>query len=215
MTRRLHTIEEVEALGGYRVIYADPCWSYKQGGRGVAENHYSTMSTTQIAEMPVSRIAAKDSVLFLWGTWPNLFETAPVITGWGYRFKTLGFLWVKHYEKSGKPFWGGGFWSRSNSEFCLLATRGDVRRISASVHQLVETWDEQEDLVLRAPVGRHSAKPPEVRERIEKLMGDVPRIELFARERTQNWDAFGDQVPDGSDVDLLPKEVATPGVAVR
>jgi site-specific DNA-methyltransferase (adenine-specific) len=198
----LHTLEEVEELGGYRVLYADPCWSYRNGGRGAASKQYATMPDAALARLPVGRLGAKDSVMFMWGTWPTLPVNLATMAAWDYEYKTLGFLWVKTNEKAGTPFWGGGFWTRSNSEFCLLGVRGDIRRISASVHQLVETWEEQGNLVLRAPVGKHSAKPPEVRDRIVKLMGDVPRIELFARERVPFWDCHGDQIPGGADVHL-------------
>ncbi len=151
--RTLHTIEEVERLGGYEIIYADPAWVYKQQGRGAAAKHYTTTATTKMADLPVSRIAAKNAVLFMWGTWPNLFECELLINTWGFKYKTLGFLWVK-CEKSGKTFWGGGSYARANSEFCLMAVRGKMSAISHGVHQLVETWEEREDLVLRAPRSR-------------------------------------------------------------
>lgn len=210
-----HSIEEVEALGGYQLIYGDPAWAYRQQGRGAAANHYTTTETTRMADLPVSRIAAKNAALLMWGTWPNLFQCEPLINAWGFEYKTLGFLWVKTYAKSGKVFWGGGSYARANSEFCLLATRGKMSAISHSVHQLVETWDERDDLVLRAPVGEHSAKPPEVRNRIVDLFGNLPRIELFAREHTIGWDAFGDQLPDGSDIDLDPIRKETVQVAAK
>lgn len=187
----------------YSLILADPAWSYRQGGRGAARNHYPTMKLADIQALPVASITADDAVLFVWGTWPNLEFAIPTMNRWGFEFKTLGFLWVKHYGKSGKPFWGGGFWSRSNSEFCLLGVRGNPKRISASVHQLVETWDERDDLVLRAPIDEHSAKPPEVRNRIVQLVGDLPRIELFARERADGWHVWGNDPALGdSDVDF-------------
>ena len=199
----MHSIEEVEALGGYKVIYADPNWSYRNGGRGAAKNHYETSDVSNLARLPVSRLGARDSVLFMWGTWPNLPVCLVTMAAWNYHYKTLGFLWVKTNTKAGTPFWGGGFWTRANSEFCLLGVRGDIRRVDAGVHQLVETWEEQEDLVLRAPAGEHSAKPPEVRQRIGKLMGDQPSIELFARcplgqRVADGWDQWG----DGCDSDI-------------
>lgn len=195
-----NSIERVKALGGYQIVYADPCWQYKQQGRGAATKHYKTMSLEQIKALPIAEIAAKDAVLFIWGTWPNLFMVEPVMNSWGFSFKTLGFLWTKTYAKSGKTFWGGGHWTRANSEFCLLGVRGDIRRVDAGVHQLVEEWEEQGDLVLRAPVGEHSAKPAEVRDRIFKLMGDRPAIELFARHRVDGWDGWGNEIPGGSDI---------------
>lgn len=200
--RLVHTVDDVEALGGYSIVLADPPWAYQQGGRGAASKQYQTQGTNWICSLPVAKIAAKNAALFLWGTWPNVFECAPVIASWGFTFKTLGFLWVK-CEKSGKTFWGGGAYARANSEFCLLATRGRMSAISHSVHQLIEEWQDRDDLVLRAPAGRHSAKPAAVRNRIVELFGDLPRIELFARERVSGWDAFGDDPAlGGPDVDL-------------
>lgn len=198
------SLDEVEAAGGYTVIYADAPWRYTQNGRGAAENHYRTMSLEEIRALPVARIAAPTSVLFLWGTWPKLLEVQSVIPAWGFEYKTLGFTWIKHYGKSEKPFWGGGSWTRSNEEFCLLAVRGKPRRADTqaarAVHQLVEEWCPEQ---LRAPhPGEHSAKPAIVRDRIVQLLGDVPRIELFARERVAGWDAWGLEAPGGSDVDL-------------
>lgn len=122
------SLDEVEAAGGYTVIYADAPWRYTQNGRGAAENHYRTMSLEEIRALPVARIAAPTSVLFLWGTWPKLLEVQSVIPAWGFEYKTLGFTWIKHYGKSEKPFCGGGSWTRSNEEFCLLAVRGKPRR---------------------------------------------------------------------------------------
>src|SRR3990167_6610763 len=130
----------------------------------------------------------------MWGTWPTLPTNLATMRSWGFEYKTLAFLWVKTNAKAGTPFWGGGFWTRSNSEFCLLGVRGDIHRIDAGVHQLVETWEEKDDLVLRAPAKDHSTKPGEVRERILKLMGDLPAIELFAREKDPKWDSWGDEI---------------------
>jgi site-specific DNA-methyltransferase (adenine-specific) len=208
-----HSIEEVEALGGYSLLYLDPSWKYRNGGRGAAENHYETSPDGALAELPISRLAAKDAVMFCWGTWPTLETNLATIRSWNFGYKTLGFLWVKHYSpKNAEPFWGGGFWTRSNSEFCLLAVRGDLRRLDTNaarkVHQLIETWDDQDDLVLRAPVAGHSAKPPQVRDRIVQLMGDLPRIELFARDRVAGWDAWGnDPALGGSDIKVILNNV--------
>jgi N6-adenosine-specific RNA methylase IME4 len=202
----VHSVDEVESLGGYRIILCDPPWSYRNGGRGAASKQYVTMPDADLARYPVARLGAASSVMFMWGTWPTLPVNLATMAAWGYSYKTLGFLWVKTNEKAGTPFWGGGFWTRSNSEFCLLGVRGDIRRISAGVHQLVEEWQEQEDLVLRAPIGEHSQKPPEVRERIVKLMGDLPRIELFARERVAGWDCHGNQILGGPDLVLEQEE---------
>lgn len=189
------TLDEVEAAGGYSVIYADPPWSYADRGcNGAAEGHYRTMSTEAIRELPVSRLAANDAVLFLWATYPKIEEALALIPQWGFTYKSIAFQWVKYRGKT--PFFGLGRWTRGNTEPCLLAVRGKPQRVDKGVFQLVE-----QD-ILEAPLVGHSAKPPEVRERLVRLMGDLPRIELFARARAEGWDAWGDQVPGGSDVAL-------------
>lgn len=168
----------------YSVIYADPPWSYRnKGTRAAADRHYSTMSIEDIKVLPVADIAAEDCVLFLWATFPMMREALDTIEAWGFEYKTLAFCWAKR-NRSGKGwFWGLGNWTRSNAEVCLLAVKGRPQRVSAAVHSIIE-----------APVGKHSEKPKEVRKRIVELMGDVPRIELFARERVPGWDAWGDEV---------------------
>lgn len=168
----------------YAIIYADPPWSYRnKGTRAAADRHYSTMSIEDIKALPVADIAAEDCVLFLWATFPMLREALETIEAWGFEYKTAAFVWVKQNRLSPGWFWGLGNWTRSNAEVCLLAVKGRPQRVSAAVHSIIE-----------APVGKHSEKPKEVRKRIVELMGDVPRIELFARERVPGWDAWGDEV---------------------
>jgi N6-adenosine-specific RNA methylase IME4 len=178
----------------YKIIYADPPWQYERNkGSGVAENHYMTMSTQDICALPVMEIADEDSVLFLWATFPNLPEAMRVIKAWGYTYKTVAFVWIKKNKKSDSLFWGLGFWTRSNAEVCLLATRGNIRRESAKVHQ-----------VIIAPVSAHSQKPEEARERIVELVGDLPRIELFARQRPEGWHVWGNEVDCDIDLHSVP-----------
>jgi len=167
----------------YAVVYADPPWVYRDqalsGQRGV-HFKYPVLGDRDIAALPVREILAPDAALFLWVTWPKLPEVLPVIEAWGFRYRTVAFVWVKRTRITGALAWGMGSWTRANTEPCLLATLGRPKRISAGVHQVVE-----------APSLRHSQKPAIVRERIEQLFGDVPRIELFARERAAGWDAWG------------------------
>lgn len=178
----------------FKVLYADPPWSYNdKKPRGGAEHHYRTMNTGELAALSVngrhvSDLASPDCALFLWATWPLLPDAISVIEGWGFEYKTCAFTWVKT-TKTGDPFFGLGRYTRGNTEVCLLGTRGKVARASASVRQVM--IDEQTVFAQR---GRHSAKPPEIRDRIVQLLGDVPRIELFARERVQGWEAWGDQL---------------------
>lgn len=171
----------------YAVIYADPPWGYRnRATRAAAERHYGTMSADELRSLPVADIAAEDCALFLWCTYPMFNDALELIRAWGFRYKTLAFQWVKENRKSGGYFMGLGNWTRANTEPCLLALRGKPARASGSVRQLVVS-----------PVRRHSQKPDEVRDRIVELMGDVPRIELFARERSDGWDAWGDELEGG------------------
>ena len=171
----------------YSVILADPPWSFRawsDKGKGrSAEQHYPTMLLEDIKALPVSDLAAEDCVLFLWATFPMLKEALKVAEAWGFVYKTVAFTWVKENRKSPGLFWGLGYWTRANAEVCLLATRGSPKRQSAAVHQ-----------VILSPVERHSKKPDEVQERIVTLMGDVSRVELFARQETPGWDVWGNEV---------------------
>ena len=171
----------------YNVIYCDPPWRYavwsgKGKGRS-AENHYPTMSVEDICRLHVADIAAEDCVLFMWATFPNLMEAFDVIKAWGFDYKTVAFVWVKQNKKCDSLFWGMGYWTRSNAEICLLATKGHPKRIGRAVHQVIISHIEE-----------HSKKPAETRDRIVELVGDVPRVELFARQKTLGWDAWGNEV---------------------
>ena len=167
----------------YSIILIDPAWTYKDkalaGNRG-AGCKYNLMTTEDIKQLPINSIADDDCVLFCWVTFPKLNEVFDVIKAWGFEYKTVAFTWVKKY-KNGDNFMGMGRWTRANAELCLLCTKGKPKRISASVRQVIETVPE-----------RHSKKPDIVREKIVELCGDLPRIELFARERVENWDCWGD-----------------------
>lgn len=171
----------------YNIILADPPWSYrvwsKKGTGRCAENHYPTMSMKDICALPVADISAKDSVLFLWVTFPNLNECFQVIDAWGFKYCTVAFVWVKRNKKSPNYFMGLGYYTRSNAEICLIATKGHPKRVSKSVRQIIDS-----------PIEAHSKKPDETRDRIVTLMGDLPRIELFARQKTSGWDVWGNEV---------------------
>ena len=174
----------------YQIIYADPPWNYAdQGCQGTMADHYKGMKLADICALPVKDIAADNSILFLWATFPMLKEALTVIENWGFSYKTIGFLWVKLNKNNMGAFFGLGRWTRGNTEPCLLATKGKPKRISPSVFQLVMT-----------PRQAHSKKPPLVREQIINLVGDLPRIELFARRKVEGWDCWGNEVE--SDIDL-------------
>lgn len=175
-------------IQNYQVIYADPPWDYQQCRlSGSAKKHYPTMRIEELCALPVADIADRDCALFLWATFPQLPEALQLIKAWGFVYKTVAFVWLKQNRKALTWFYGLGFWTRSNAEVCLLATKGHPKRQSAGIHQLVIS-----------PVERHSKKPDEVREKIVELMGDVPRIELFARQQTPGWDVWGNEVENST-----------------
>lgn len=187
--------------GLYEILMADPPWSYKDKGiQGNAQDEYPTMGLSDLCQMPVGRLGAADSVLFMWATWPTLPDAFALGAAWGYKYKNCGFQWIKTNRKNAEPFIGLGHWTRGNSEPCLLFTRGKPHRVDAAVRQIVES-----DLIC-SPLTRHSRKPPEVRDRIIKLMGDRPALELFAREKALGWDQFGNEMPRETSVQWHPEE---------
>tara|TARA_Y100000401_G_scaffold2075_1_gene1505 strand:- start:58 stop:687 length:630 start_codon:yes stop_codon:yes gene_type:complete len=169
----------------YNIIYADPAWSYedkaKAGNRG-ASCKYETLSIEDIANLPVKNIASNDCVLFLWVTMPKLNEIWDVIDSWGFQYKTCAFTWIKKNKLQPTFFMGMGSWTRSNAELCLLATKGKPKRQNAGINSIIYK-----------PNAEHSQKPKCVRDQIVKLCGDIPRIELFAREEIEGWDCWGNQ----------------------
>jgi len=171
----------------YNIIYADPPWHYRtwRDGMGTAEKHYRTMKIEEIVAMKdtIQRISEKDCVLFLWVTFPCLLEGIKTLQEWGFKYKTCGFTWVKRNKVSDTWFFGLGHWTRANAEICLIATKGHIKRASNKVSQIVDTHIEE-----------HSKKPAIVRDRIVDLVGDLPRIELFARQTAEGWDCWGNEV---------------------
>lgn len=178
----------------YKIIYADPPWSYndKMSGHSFSLDHeYETQGLEWIKSLSVGSITDKDCVLFLWAVSPLMPEALQVIQAWGFKYKTIAFVWSKKYA-NGEPVSNLGRWTMGNVELCLLATKGKPQRITKNIKQLIEDYRAE-----------HSRKPDSIRERIVELMGDLPRIELFAREDNQptltgkkifdGWDVFGDE----------------------
>ena len=166
----------------YNIIYADPPWEHWMGGYKNATNHYKTMPIEEICKLPVSNIADKDCILFLWVTFPILEDAFGVIKAWGFKYSTCGFVWMKK-NKNGSNFFGLGNWTRANEELCLIAVKGHTERLRTDISQIIES-----------PVEEHSKKPDIVREKIVQLVGELPRIELFARQKKEGWDHWGNEL---------------------
>jgi site-specific DNA-methyltransferase (adenine-specific) len=195
----------------YSLLLCDPPWKYNdkaQAGNRGAEFKYPCMTTHELYKMHdyINEISNNDSVLYMWTTGPMLPDALGTMKFWGFKFKNIAFTWIKTNKKplnwvtpsanlimgiddddkefTTGDFMGMGNHTRSNAEFVLLGVRGKgIKRVSASVRSTVIS-----------PVREHSRKPDEVRRRIEDLYGDVPRIELFARERFEGWDFHGNEV---------------------
>ena len=183
----------------YQIIYADPPWSFgnrmyssrKENHHVPITKHFSVMKIKEICSLPIKELVDENSILFIWSTDAHLPDCLEVIKAWGFKYKTVAFYWSKK-ERSGKQVCFMGQWTMKNVEMCLLATKGKMSKFlkSRKVRQLVEA----------VRTKKHSQKPDEVRSRIVQLMGDLPRIELFAREKTPGWDVWGNEVE--SDIEL-------------
>lgn len=207
----------------YSLIYADPAWSYdNKGSRAKADNHYSTMSIQDLKRLPVWDLAADNAVLAMWWVGPMPLEAIELASSWGFKVRNMKlFTWVKlntcvernidahlqlrRKQKKGvharhflqqlneQTKMGLGNYTRANTEDVLIAVRGNgLKRVAADVKQ-----------VIHAPLGAHSAKPQEARRRLERLFGDVPRIELFSRGDDPAWHHWGNQNPTNN-VELQP-----------
>lgn len=180
----------------YSVVLADPPWRYEDTAcHGNAKDHYDTMSLSEIKDLPVATIAAEPCALFLWVTFPMLQEGLDVIEACGFEYTTLGFSWIKLNRNSQRPFFGIGHYTKSNCELCLLSARGNI-------HKLVKR-DDVSSCVITERLA-HSKKPDEVRKRIVQIFGDVPRIELFARDAPVGWDVWGNQSKQDQSLDVFP-----------
>lgn len=211
----------------FQFLLADPPWHYSDkaaaGDRGAAFK-YPVMTVDDICALDVQAHMAPESACFMWATAPCMPEALRVMAAWGYTYSTIAFVWVKtrsvrtvearrivrgalptmearadrivgEMQTAGliasKLHIGMGQSTRANAEFVLLGLRGTMGRVDAGVRQIV-----------MAPLGAHSSKPPEVRDRIVQLLGDRPRLELFARDRAPNWSVWGNQAPGGCDVEI-------------
>jgi len=173
-------------MQNYQIIYADPPWSYRDkalAGKRGACCKYPLMTISELKDLPVNNIAGPDCILFLWVTMPKLNECFDVIESWGFKYKTVAFTWVKRNKIKKNWFMGMGRWTRANAEVCLLATKGKPKRVSAKVLSIIDT-----------PIERHSKKPDIVRDKIIELVGDLPRVELFARKKIIGWDIWGNEL---------------------
>ena len=185
----------------YQVIYADPPWSYSKGvhqdfrkshngeDRLISEQ-YQTMKKKDLLKLNVKNLASDDCALFMWFTYSHLSEALGLCKEWGFKYKTIAFVWLKRSNK-GNVLCKVGAWTLGSAEACLIATRGNMLKYKEcnNIRQLV---DPNTDIRLKGK--SHSKKPSEVRERINLLFPNTEKIELFARQSTPGWDVWGNEV---------------------
>lgn len=185
----------------YKIIYADPPWSYYNDStakqdcttiKGMRRPPYSVMSSRSIMDLPIKNISAENCILFIWTTDYHLARCLEIIKSWGFEYKTIGFAWAKK-DKKGKPVcFMGAYTMKSGIELCLLATKGK------DAHKLVKKKNIR--ALVESPRNKHSEKPAEIKKRITDLLGNLPRIELFARQKTEGWDVWGNELQN--DIEL-------------
>lgn len=188
----------------YSIVYADPPWhfgskqlqKYDNSRFSPLSNEYPTMTTDDICSLPIAGITNKDCALFLWATDAHIPDALRVIEAWGFKYVTVAFIWSKKTE-TWKQVATLGAWTMKNCELCLLAIKGQMLKYKQSnnVYQLVEAIRTE-----------HSTKPQEVRDRIVRLFGDLPKLELFARRKVESWDCWGNEVEGAITIRALSKK---------
>ena len=180
----------------YSTILADPPWDIQQKGAYGAERHYSLMSLERIKELPVEDLATDDAHLWLWVTNATLRDGYDVMESWGFTPRSP-LTWIK-------PRFTLGVYLRNATEHLILGTRGraPVKFKSQT------TW-------MFAPLQDHSHKPEEQYAVIERVSGEGPRLELFARRRQPGWDVWGNEVDSDIDIPGFPVPNLRSGQAAR
>ncbi|MFK5979752.1 MAG: MT-A70 family methyltransferase [Rhizobiaceae bacterium] len=181
----------------YGVISIDFPWAYSarsaKGYEKSQEKHYKTMLLGELSAMPVSELAANDCLLLMWSTWPHLKQAMALMGELGFEYKTGG-SWTKR-TITGKIAFGTGHIVRSSTEPYLIGTIGKPKLVSKSERNYMETFEVEEFPTEIDSLRReHSRKPPEMREMLDRLCGDVPKCELFATEYWQGNDVWGDEL---------------------
>ena len=170
----------------YGVIYIDPPWNYwrtQHGGKGIkntggAHTHYQVLSPVQLMQLPIADICEGNCLLFMWATNPFLHHAIEIAKCWDFNYATVAFVWDKIRVNP-------GYYTMSQCELCLVFKHGKIPlpRGARNVRQF-----------LSEKRGAHSVKPKEVRDRIVQMFPEQGKIELFAREKVQGWDSWGNEI---------------------
>ena len=181
----------------YDIIYADPPWRFDIAGqinenwntidnKLASNNIYDTLTINDIKKLQVENIAKKDCLLFLWTTGAHLKEAIELGEAWGFKYSTIGFVWHKQWAHFGN-------YTMPDTEIVLIFKKGKIPQpfTARNIRQF-----------LSEKRTKHSAKPIEIRHRIEKMFAKASRIELFARppellgakQEVKGWDLWGNEV---------------------
>lgn len=181
----------------FNILYIDPPWKYdnaKSDNPAWGGKTYPCMTLEELKELPVPNIAAEDCYLFMWATKPKMEQAFELMKAWGFRYVTTPFVWLKTNQgidtiqvnpKMTGVYSGLGYFTNGNVEDVLLGRRGKtLPRLRKDIKQVVI-----------APRGKHSEKPQEVKSRIVQAWGDLPRLEMFARDKYDDgWNYWGNEV---------------------
>jgi N6-adenosine-specific RNA methylase IME4 len=191
------------ANGGVKrsIILADPPWQYQMESNqlsGVALNHYNTMSLQELQALDIKKIAGKNCILMMWSTGSQLKNSLELVESWGFTYKTMFMVWVKTTNgeiKNNRL----GYYTRQVAEYMIFATRGHTLRYKKNANVSEDSYGTTKTFgnVFMADSTKHSEKPEYPREVIDKMFHNVPKIELFARQRqNENWDYWGNEIDD-------------------
>ncbi len=200
----------------YKIIYPDPPWRFKnwsinelttrgeKWARRNGRSPYPVMTTDDICNLPVQKIAHPHSLCLMWCTWPKLQDGLRVLDAWGFEYVTKAFVWVKLNPSGIGWHFGLGYHTHGNTEFVLIGKRGKgTKRVDKGISELIIY-----------PRGLHSRKPPTTMTRIERLYGNVPRIELFARQQFSGWACWGNEVEPSIGTEPLHPYISPPYKAI-
>lgn len=178
----------------YEIIYADPPWQYKSKENlakksilnGKLDSHYKTMTIAELKQLPMNNISDENCMLFMWVVSPMLDDGINLMKSWGFKYSTIAFIWHKQRVNP-------GHYTMSECEICIVGKRGKIPtpRGARNVRQF-----------LSEKSGRHSAKPEEIRRRIEQMFPTQNKLEMFARQHPEGWDVWGDEVENSIDLNV-------------
>ena len=193
----------------YQVIYADPPWktSYakelKNNVSGTKSMDtklpYQTMTDKEIMALPIAELTDNDAILFLWLIDSRIPIVKELMNGWGFEYITVGFVWHKKATTTSGENASLTPYTRKSTEFCFIGRKGGCLVKNHSCPQFINEAKRE-----------HSRKPDIVRTYITKMCGDLPRIELFARQKVQGWDTWGNEVPKETQMLLQSNDESHP-----